>query len=76
VARGEAPLGIVYTTDAMADPKVRIVDTFPQNTHAPIAYPAATIRGSRQEAIAFLDYLASPAARDTWKKHGFLALEK
>jgi molybdate transport system substrate-binding protein len=76
VARGEAPLGIVYATDALADPKVRVVDTFPANTHAPIVYPAAAIRGSRQEAIAYLDYLASPAARDTWRKSGFLELNK
>src|SRR5262249_53821726 len=41
VARGEAPLGIVYTTDAMAEQKVRIVDTFPDNTHPPIVYPVA-----------------------------------
>jgi molybdate transport system substrate-binding protein len=76
VARGESPLGIVYTTDALVDPKVRIVDTFPDNTHAPITYPAAAIKGSRKESIEFLDYLASPSARDTWKKYGFLELEK
>ena len=76
VARGEVPLGIVYTTDALVDSKVRIVDTFPDNTHAPITYPAAAIQGARGEAIAFLDYLASPAARDTWKKFGFLELKK
>ena len=50
VARGEAPLGIVYTTDALVDPKVRIVDTFPANTHAPITYPGAAIQGARAEA--------------------------
>ena len=41
VARGETPLGIVYTTDALAEPKVKIGDTFPDKTHAPIVYPAA-----------------------------------
>jgi molybdate transport system substrate-binding protein len=76
VARGEAPLGIVYTTDALADSQVRIVDTFPENTHAPIRYPGATIRGARAEAIAYLDYLASPAVRDTWRRFGFGELEK
>jgi molybdate transport system substrate-binding protein len=76
VARGEAPLGIVYATDARVEPQVRVVDTFPQTTHAPITYPAAATRGSRQEARAFLDYLASAAARDTWKKHGFVELTK
>jgi len=76
VSRGEAPLGIVYTTDALVDSKVRIVDTFPDNTHAPITYPAAAIRGSRKGSVEFLDYLASPSARDTWKKYGFLELKK
>jgi len=76
VARGEVPLGIVYTTDALIDSKVRIVDTFPENSHPPITYPAATIKGARSEAIAFLDYLASPEARDTWKRFGFLEPKK
>jgi molybdate transport system substrate-binding protein len=76
VARGEVPLGIVYTTDALADPKVRIVDTFPANTHAPITYPGAVIRGARGEAIALLDYLARPEARDTWQRFGFLELKQ
>jgi molybdate transport system substrate-binding protein len=74
VARGEAPLGIVYNTDALVDSKVRIVDTFPDSTHAPITYPAAVNRGARGEAIAFLGYLSSGAARDTWKRFGFLEL--
>jgi molybdate transport system substrate-binding protein len=76
VARGEVPLGIVYTTDALADSKVRIVDTFPENTHPPITYPGAVTRGAGSEAIAFLDSLARPAARATWKKYGFLDLNK
>ena len=76
VARGESPLGIVYATDALADSQVRIVDTFPENTHAPITYPGATIRGARAEAIAYLNYLASPAVRDTWRRFGFGELEK
>jgi molybdate transport system substrate-binding protein len=76
VARGESPLGIVYTTDALVDPKVRIVDTFPENTHAPITYPGATIKGARAEAIAYLDYLASPQVSDTWRRFGFLELKK
>jgi len=76
VARGESPLGIVYATDALADSQVRIVATFPENTHAPITYPGATIRGARAEAIAYLNYLASPAVRDTWRRFGFGELEK
>src|SRR6187549_340766 len=76
VARGEAPLGIVYATDALADSQVRIVDTFPENTHAPITYPGATIRGARAEAIAYLNYLASTPVSETWRRFGFLELKK
>jgi molybdate transport system substrate-binding protein len=76
VARGEAPLGIVYTTDALIDPKVRIVDTFPENTHPPITYPGAVVKGARGEANAYLDFLASTPVRETWKKFGFLELKK
>ncbi|HTU67373.1 MAG TPA: molybdate ABC transporter substrate-binding protein [Steroidobacteraceae bacterium] len=72
VARGEAPLGIVYTTDALVDKKVRVVATFPENTHAPITYPGATIKGSRPEAAAYLLFLAGAEAAPVWKKYGFL----
>jgi molybdate transport system substrate-binding protein len=72
VARGEAPFGIVYATDALAEPKVRIVDTFPENTHAPIVYPVAIVATSRSPyAQRFVDSLASPAARTIWARHGF-----
>ena len=76
VARGEAPLGIAYTTDALVDPKVRIVDTFPANTHVPITYPAAVVNGGRNEARAFVEFLGSAGARDTWKKYGFVEIGK
>jgi molybdate transport system substrate-binding protein len=76
VARGEVPLGIVYTTDALVDPKVRIVDTFPANTHPPITYPAAVLNGSRSEARAFVEFLRGRGARSTWHKYGFAQLEK
>ncbi len=71
VARGEVPLGIVYATDAAADPKVRIVDTFPANSHAPITYPAAAIHGSKPQAAEFIIFLASEPARAVWRKFGF-----
>jgi molybdate transport system substrate-binding protein len=72
VSRGEAPLGIVYTTDAAADKKVRIVGVFPENTHPPIIYPVALIAGRKGSApAAFLDYLKSPAAHATFEKYGF-----
>jgi molybdate transport system substrate-binding protein len=75
VARGEAPLGIVYTTDAMADPKVKIVDTFPDNTHQPIVYPVALTRDAKPAAKAFLDYLGGPEAAAIFSKAGFNVLK-
>jgi molybdate transport system substrate-binding protein len=76
VARGEAPLGIVYTTDALVDKKVRIVDTFPFDTHKPITYPAAAMQGGREEAKAYLAFLAGADAEPVWKRFGFLPLRK
>ena len=72
VARGEAPLGIVYATDAAAEPKVRVVGTFAESTHPPIVYPIAIVAGQRPPAAsALIAYLASPAARPTWQRYGF-----
>jgi molybdate transport system substrate-binding protein len=72
VSRAEAPLGIVYSTDAMADKGVRIVDTFPPDTYPPIVYPAAVMASSKSpQAKPLLDYLHSSAARGTWEKYGF-----
>ena len=76
VARGEVPLGIVYTTDALIDRKVRIVDTFPANTHAPITYPAASMTGARDESAAYLAFLGSAEAAAVWQKFGFMELKK
>lgn len=72
VARGEAPLGIVYSTDAAVEPKVRVVDTFPENTHPPIVYPAALIATSRGAAAeSFLRSLRDAPARAVFEKYGF-----
>jgi molybdate transport system substrate-binding protein len=72
VARGEAPFGIVYRTDAMADKGVKIVDTFPGATHPPIAYPIAIVAASKSTAAKpLLDYLRSAPALPAWEKHGF-----
>jgi molybdate transport system substrate-binding protein len=76
VARGEVPLGIVYATDAGVDPKVRIVDTFPANTHAPITFPAARVRGARAGTVAFLEFLGGDEARVAWRKFGFVELSR
>jgi molybdate transport system substrate-binding protein len=76
VALGEAPLGIVYASDAIADAgKVSVIATFPQASHSRIIYPAAVIAaGGKPEAQAFVDYLTSPAARRIFKAQGFAAL--
>lgn len=77
VARGEAPLGIVYSTDAAADPNVRIVATFPEDSHPPIIYPAALTRDSKSAgAKSFLDFLRSAKARTSFEKQGFTVLVK
>lgn len=74
VARGEAPLGVVYRTDALAEPKVRIVAEFPPDTHPPIVYPAALTTRASSGAANFLEYLAGPAARTRFVAAGFTVL--
>ena len=74
VARGEAPLGIVYATDALSEPKVRIVGTFPDNSHPPIVYLAALTKDAKPLAKAFLDYLDGADARAVFRKDGFVIL--
>jgi molybdate transport system substrate-binding protein len=74
VARGEAPLGIVYSTDAAAEPKVKIVAEFPDNTHQPIVYPAALTKDAKPAAQAFLDCLEGPEASAIFAKAGFVIL--
>jgi molybdate transport system substrate-binding protein len=74
VARGETPLGIVYATDAIGEKRVRIVGTFPENSHAPIVYPAALTRDAKPAARSFLDFLSGPEARAVFEKDGFIVL--
>ena len=77
VARGEAPLGIVYATDAAAEPNVKIVGDFPADSHPPIIYPAALAREPKSpDAKAFLDVLKSSKARPAFEKQGFTVLVK
>jgi len=71
VARGEAPLGIVYASDALADKKVRVVDTFPADTHEPIVYPVALTASARKQAAALVAYLTGPQGHDIFVKYGF-----
>lgn len=75
VARNEAPLGVVYGSDAKAEPKVRVVGTFPEKTHAPIVYPVARVFASKNpHAAAFTRWLSAPAASEIFRKHGFKVL--
>jgi molybdate transport system substrate-binding protein len=75
VSTGEAPLGIVYKTDAVADPKVKVVGAFPQSSHPPIVYPVAQTAGSKNaETPAFLKCLQSAKAKEIFEAQGFIAL--
>lgn len=72
VERGEAPLGIVYATDAAASRKVRVVGVFPASSHPPIRYPAAQLKTAKaKDASAFLAFLGSRQARVILARHGF-----
>lgn len=72
VARGEAPLGIVYATDAKAEPRTRVVDTFPGSLHPSVIYPGAVVAGRLNPATqSLLDYLSGVDARIVWVKYGF-----
>ena len=75
VARGEAPLGIVYATDARAEPNVVILHEIPGDLHDPIIYPAAEIAGNTTSQVAeFMEFLASEAALEIFEAHGFVRL--
>lgn len=74
VAQGEAPLGIVYATDALAEPRVCVRATFDANGHSAIVYPAAVVKSARaQSADAFFEYLASEPAQKQFQYFGFSA---
>ncbi len=76
VARGEAPLGIVYETDAKVEPGVKIVGAFPDDSHPPIIYPVALTVNAKPDAAAYLAYLRTPAAKAVFEKYGFTVLVK
>ena len=72
VARGETPLGVVYGSDARADARVKVLATFPANTHPAIVYPIAKIKASRHpDAAGFIAWLQGDAASAIFRKHGF-----
>lgn len=77
VARGEAPLGIVYATDAKAEPKVKVIDTFPTSSHTPILYPVAlTASSTNPDAAAFVAMLRTPAAAARFTAEGFTIIPR
>ncbi len=75
VARGEAPLGIVYATDALAEPSVRVVGRFDPSLHPPIVYPVALVKGAGAAARAFAAFLRQEPARRAFRKYGFIPLD-
>lgn len=76
VARGEAPLGIVYETDAKVEPGVKIVGAFPEDSHPPIIYPVAATTNAKPEATPYLAFLRTQAAKAIFEKYGFTVLVK
>jgi molybdate transport system substrate-binding protein len=74
VERGAAPFGIVYATDALASPRVRVVAVFPADSHPPIRYPVARLKGSANpDAEGFRHFLLSRAGQAILRRHGFAA---
>jgi molybdate transport system substrate-binding protein len=76
VARGEAPLGIVYETDAKVDPSVKIIGVFPEDSHPPIIYPVAMTKDAKPDAAQYLAFLTTPKARAVFERYGFRVLGK
>ncbi len=76
VSRGEAPLGIVYETDAKVDPSVKIVGVFPEDSHPPIVYPVAMTKTAKPDAAPYLAFLTTPAAKAVFERYGFRVLAK
>jgi len=76
VSRGEAPAGIVYQTDAAADANVKIIGTFPEDTHPPIVYPIALTTNASPAAAAFLAYIHSAKSKSRFEAHGFTVLDR
>ena len=74
VDRGEAPLGIVYETDALVDKTVRVVDVFPADSHLPIVYPMALTPAAKADAAKFEAYVRGPAGDIAFKAYGFTPL--
>jgi molybdate transport system substrate-binding protein len=74
VARGEAVLGIVYATDARVEPGVKIIGTFPADSHPPIIYPVAATSSAKPGAADYLAFLRSSQAKAIFERYGFTFL--
>lgn len=75
VERDEAPLGIVYGSDAVASDKVKVVGVFPADSHKPVEYPMAVVKDQDNKSVReFYDYLKTPQAAEIFKKYGFSPL--
>jgi len=76
VARGEAPLGIVYETDAKIEPAVKVIGVFPDNSDDPIIYPVALTANANSDAVQYLSFLRTQTAKSIFEKYGFNFLVK
>jgi molybdate transport system substrate-binding protein len=76
VARGEAPLGIVYETDAKVEPAVKVIGKFPADSHPAVIYPAAMTAAAKPEAKRYLDFLRGPTGQVAFQHYGFTYLVK
>jgi molybdate transport system substrate-binding protein len=76
VARGEAPLGIVYETDAKIEPAVKIVGVFPDDSHPPIVYPIALTANAKPDAARYLAFVRTQQAKAIFEHYGFNVLVK
>jgi len=74
VARGEVAFGIVYASDALVEPQVRVIGQFPTDAHPPIIYPVALLHDSGAAAGEFLRYLRTPDAAAVFRRYGFVTL--
>lgn len=72
VERDEAPLGIVYGSDAVASKGVKVVAVFPADTHQKVEYPIAIVKGHDTPVVsAFYKYLQGPEAAKVFQQYGF-----
>jgi molybdate transport system substrate-binding protein len=76
VGRGEAPLGIVYETDAKVEPNVKIVARFPEDSHPPIVYPVALTANAKPDAAKYIAFMRSSLAKTIFETYGFTFLIK